>query len=433
MDNSDNMDKKSENSRINENGEHFLSQNRFDSLAISEMAEMADNSFSESQWSDVTTRKRARINTGGQNSESDQFVQSINSEEFETLSVGDKLSVLFSRMNSRMNSIEQKVDDCLNLHKRVYSLENSLSNHELRLKLLEYKSIDLEARSRRNNLIIGGISEQKDENCLTRVAEFLKDRLQIDPCPSIPRVHRLGRFKPDSTRPMIVYFLDFRDTELVLANANKLKNTNFNINRDFPKEIVNARKSLWPEYKRLRGLNPHSKISIVYPAKLVVDGHVIADVFPSWNSIMQSDRLTAGKPVFTNNVPVNIILSQSGDHSSEQSSDSRAQANSADNFTVRSEGTARQPNQHHKSRRIESPSPAPSPGRGRRHAPTTRRAPFPDQHTVFKRPWTSSTATTNQTPNSPSCINPSTDNSLNSCSIQLNNDSPQVRPLNAAC
>lgn len=431
MNNRENMIDNSTSSTGNDIGGLFSSQNRFEPLGNSEMA---DNLF-DSQWSEVITRKRARMNTGGKSGECDQFMQNVNCEEYESLSVGDKLSVLYSRMDSRMNSIEKKVDDCLSLHKRVYSLENCMSNHELRLKLLEYKSIDLEARSRRNNLIIGGISEQKDENCFTRVAEFLKNNLQIDPCPPIPRVHRLGKFKAGSTRPMIVYFLDFRDTELVLANANKLKNTNFNINRDFPKEIVNARKSLWPEYKKLRGLNPDSKVSIVYPAKLVVDGRVVADVFPYWNSIIQGNRIPVGKPVFTNNVPVNITMSQSSEHPSEQSRDSRAPGISPNNNTVRSENTAKRPNQTHKARRIESPSPAPSPGRGRSHAPRTQRTPFPGHSPAIQRPWISQPVATNQTFNNntlPS-MNSNDDTSTNIRSVPSSADSTQERPANTAC
>ena len=263
----------SSNKNLYNNSEYdvFVTENRFNVLANKGMAD---------------SRKRARVNTGSQSTQGEEH--SISQHEYGSLNTDDKLCVMFARMSS----IEQKVDDCLSFHNQVKFIENSVYQHDVRLKLLEYKSIDLEARSRRNNLIIGGIDEMKGEDCHSIIARFLKDNLQIDPCPAIPRAHRLGRFRPNSTRAIIVYFLDFRDTELVLENANKLRNTNFHINRDFPKEIVNARKTLWPELKRLRGMHPKSKISIVFPAKIVADGRVVADMFPDWSQVLNGDRIT---------------------------------------------------------------------------------------------------------------------------------------------
>lgn len=160
----------------------------------------------------------------------------------------DKLIAMFEEMGNMAN----KVDQCLHLHNRVNDLESHISEHSSRLTLLEYKSIDLEARSRRNNLIFGGLPEDKSENCFVTISNFLKDHLDIDPSPVMSRAHRLGRYKRDSTRPIIVNFIDTRDTEAIISVANKLKNTQYNINRDFPKEIADARRVLWPIYKDLR-------------------------------------------------------------------------------------------------------------------------------------------------------------------------------------
>ena len=109
----------------------------------------------------------------------------------------------------------------------------------------------------------------------------------------MPRVHRLGRFNRGNTRPIIANCLDTRDTDRILSNAYKLKNTPYSINRDYPKEIADARKVLWPEVKRMRQHNPEVKINIVYLARIVKDGKVVADMFPNWNKIMHRDRITA--------------------------------------------------------------------------------------------------------------------------------------------
>lgn len=273
-------------------GGSILSQNPFEMLSCEENGGtdlLSSDSRVESEWNTVVRdRKRQRVHTDDN--------KCAGSCEYEKLCTDDKLSVMFTEMAK----IGLKVDQCLQVHQKVAELERQVSQHHSRLTLLEYKSLDMEARNRRNNIIFGGIPERKEENCHQTIANFLSDELGIDTCPPMPRVHRLGRYKWGSTRAIIANFLDSRDTEYVISRANRLKGTDFNINRDFPKEIVSARKMLWPEYKRLRTIFPDSKISIVYPAKLVKDNITVADMFPNWKPFLQNDRVTLNKPVFTN-------------------------------------------------------------------------------------------------------------------------------------
>lgn len=405
----------------------FSSQNRFDPLADNDQS---DNDLLCTQWTEVVNRKRARVNTGGESYENagqNSTLQNTTLQEFENLDFGNKLSVLFTRSSS----IESKVDACLSLFSRVDTIENTICDYDLRMKLLEYKSIDIEARSRRNNLIFGGIPEQRDENCVSRIADFLRQHLQIDPCPSIPRAHRLGRFKRDHTRAIVVYFLDYRDTEKVLANASKLKGSDYNINRDYPKEIVSGRKLLWPEYKRLRQNFPDSKVSIVYPAKLVKDGRVLADAFPYWNQILQRDRVYVTRPQFTPVAAPQVQPDQSVPYSAALLNDTRPQPHSvqvstepqrmfkdnqfketasvsqsrdscpSSSSTVRMSDTVADTRKgsgdtptvpaapQHKSRRAQSSSPYPLRA-CRPHAPVSTRVPYVTQNSpprTFQRPW----------------------------------------------
>ena len=144
----------------------------------------------------TVTSKRKRTNTGGTSS------KNITDKEYNEMSTNDKLTVMFKQMKY----IGQKVDDSLLLHSKVHNIESCLSDYDKRLKVFEYKSIDLKSRSRRNNLIFNGIPESRDENCSTCIVQFLLEHLQIENCPQIPRAHRFGRFKRGSMRPIIVYF-----------------------------------------------------------------------------------------------------------------------------------------------------------------------------------------------------------------------------------
>ena len=69
-----------------------------------------------------------------------------------------------------------------------------MNSYNDRLKLLEHKSIDIEARPRLNKLLFKLFPESRDENCTRVILNFLEDKLGIDEPPVIERAHRLCRF-----------------------------------------------------------------------------------------------------------------------------------------------------------------------------------------------------------------------------------------------
>jgi hypothetical protein len=174
----------------------------------------------------------------------------------------------------------------------------SVTNSQTELtRALAYKSIDLEARSRRNNLIFRGLTENRQENCFSMIREFLESKLDIDAREIyITRAHRLGgriHGKNFNKRPIIVNFRDYGDIEYIMDRVYMLKKCpGFSVDYDFPREIQIARSKLWPKYKTYRAQNPRSKVSIKYPAKVIADGKVVYDELPQWNHYVNYDRLT---------------------------------------------------------------------------------------------------------------------------------------------
>lgn len=175
---------------------------------------------------------------------------------------------------------------------RLERVETVVHSYNDRLRLLEYKSIDLEARSRRNNLLFKGFPETRDENCRRTVLDFLETKLGMEELTSIERAHRLGRYNSEKgPRPIIVAFSFYKDTEDILSLARMLKGTPYGISRDYPQEITRARQKLWPQYKAARE-NPLNRVMIGYPAKLIVNGVVVCDLFPDWNSVNKGSRIS---------------------------------------------------------------------------------------------------------------------------------------------
>ena len=149
--------------------------------------------------------------------------------------------------------------------------------------------IDLEARSRRNNLIFYGIEETHDENCADKIIKLLKDHLQINTIASnqLQRAHRLGTpkrqthvgSKANKPRPIIVCFLDFNLKETIRTRRHQLKNTMHSISEDLPVEIRSARRSLDKLFKELK--DQGHRVGFAYPCRLIKNGEVVENIDPA--------------------------------------------------------------------------------------------------------------------------------------------------------
>ena len=238
--------------------------------------------------------KRRRTNTGGSDSEQRSVFMLSNGD--------DKLNIIFDEIVNIRNGQEKT-------HRGMLAFQNSFTkmaekvseviqvtnkNTDM-LKTLAYKSIDLEARSRRNNLIFWGLVENREENCFALIRQFIKNELDLDADNMyLARAHRLGPVKIGyglRKRPLIVNFRDYCDTEAIMRNAHMLRRTPFSVDYDYPKEISTARKAIWSEIKTIKSQKPNAKCHIVYPAKLSVDGKIVRDELPNWSEILKGNRL----------------------------------------------------------------------------------------------------------------------------------------------
>ena len=244
---------------------------------------------------EVVKRKRKRRDTGGARSCGKHFDDA--SMEIKLTMIFEDLQVLKTgqkNINKGMSTIKSTVATTC---KKVDEVINVTNNNVSLLKLLSYKSIDIEARSRRNNLIIRGVSEEHDENCFHTVRHFICDHINLDANGMfLVRVHRLRArrrglrpFEPQKC-PLIVAFRNYTDTVEILEHAKRLKGTSFSVDKDYPREIYEARKRLWPLLKEKRREHPKTDVFIRYPAKLMVDKVVIRDEFPDWFAVLNGKR-----------------------------------------------------------------------------------------------------------------------------------------------
>lgn len=101
----------------------------------------------------------------------------------------------------------------------------------------------MEAYSRRENLIITGIPESREDTGVEDTAkvlvDFMANELNVSNATDIDfqRVHRLGKPKDKGPRAIIARFLKYPDKERILSLGKHLCDKDIHMFSDYPEEI----------------------------------------------------------------------------------------------------------------------------------------------------------------------------------------------------
>ena len=156
----------------------------------------------------------------------------------------------FNKLNEKITTMERNL---FSLKKDIEVIQTTKPSWAIEI---ENKLVDLEDRSRRNNLRINGIKEGKNETweeCEERVNCFLEEKLDMDTREIwIERAQREYKKKRGQERQIVVQFNSYKNNLDILRNCKKLKGTNFSIFEDFSKETASIRKEKWKEVLKNR-------------------------------------------------------------------------------------------------------------------------------------------------------------------------------------
>ncbi len=123
----------------------------------------------------------------------------------------------------------------------------------------------LESKAHRDNLLIDGIAEEKEENGTEVVKKMLKDDMKLDNVDDINvvRCHKLGYKRPgEKSRSIIIKFHWYGDKSRVGQARKNLKGKNIYINEDFPKITQDKRRILRPIMQKARFLNMKAFLNV---------------------------------------------------------------------------------------------------------------------------------------------------------------------------
>ena len=195
-----------------------------------------------------------------------QLIRKIFQEEFKKQEVHTK-NMISSNFKITMEEIKKSQEQIKELKKEVTVLKSSVEHTDADLNDLngradeiydyqvdpEYvanKLIDLEDRSRRNNLRIDGISESRNETwkgCEEEIQKVFNEKLSVKNV-QIERANRSKRSKSNNNsgkpRAIVCKLLNCKQKEEILRNTKKLKGSNIFINEEFCYETMQYRRKL---------------------------------------------------------------------------------------------------------------------------------------------------------------------------------------------
>ena len=164
----------------------------------------------------------------------------------------------------------------------VEDLKTQSRNTQQCIESLKERLLYQEVYNRRENLRFFGLPESTEstiEDSSEVLYRFLERDLDIEGARSIEfqRVHRLGRKKAGTSRPIIARFLRYPDRERVFKAALEAQDEiGVKVYADLPKEIQENRKKQWPRLKRAREEGKIAYFSRKEPDKLFIEGRFVA-------------------------------------------------------------------------------------------------------------------------------------------------------------
>ena len=153
--------------------------------------------------------------------------------------------------------VTKTANSCTLLSSRLSSLEEEFQVQRNLQDRERSEVLDLKCRSMQKNLLFCGIQEAHDENCEEAVKNFITRNMEITSDIQFDRVHRLGQ-KPSNRqngnnkpRKIVAAFTNYKDREMIRSAALSgiLKDTGFSVFEQFPMEIEEKRRTLYPVLK----------------------------------------------------------------------------------------------------------------------------------------------------------------------------------------
>ena len=176
----------------------------------------------------------------------------------------DRLLILEDQADNTGNDMAKIRHDLDNVVEKNKLIFGRLIRAEQTIERQNIELSDLRARSMRDNFIVKSkgnkYKENKDEDSVATMQRFFADELRIPDADKIPisRAHRMGPAQEGRNRMLIGKIVFDDDQRRILTNASVLKDTDYEISKQIPREYEERRQFAWATYRKARSEKRHA-------------------------------------------------------------------------------------------------------------------------------------------------------------------------------
>lgn len=167
-----------------------------------------------------------------------------------------------------VNEIKQKQNEIDSLKSKVSQMETQRSECEDIVN--EMKCADL-----KNNLLFFRVNDDESETteqCHEKIVNIMKEEMKINNASHIQiiKAERMGKYKLDKIRPIVVRYGSFDEREIVRKSCKNLKRENpVGVSQHYPKDIADKRKALGPVLRKAK--RDKKKVELRYDKLFIND------------------------------------------------------------------------------------------------------------------------------------------------------------------
>ena len=148
-------------------------------------------------------------------------------------------------------------NELLDAKKEIRNLKLQINSQNSMNDYLKRQITESDMYEKRLNLIFTGVSEAPQENLGVWFNNLCEDVLNLNDTVELNEITRLGKKNHDDTittrkRPILVKLAYMKDKQKLMRAKRNLKDTGIYLNEDFPIEIQQARRKLFPVAKECR-------------------------------------------------------------------------------------------------------------------------------------------------------------------------------------
>ena len=168
------------------------------------------------------------------------------------------------------------------LQRQIDELKIMASKKDRRIELLEMEAC-------KNNVIIRGLTFEKDENLIQKADKFFREILKVEEPIQVEFARKIGR---EGGEQLLAALSSSHEEWIIIKRSPTLRGTGYGISQDFPYAIRRRRSKLFRIRAELRKHKPNQ------PSKILTEGLLVNGKVYNWDGEVGLRSRDGGQVVY---------------------------------------------------------------------------------------------------------------------------------------